>query len=229
MASSILKALLILSSLYLISTPTNAHNPSSSSSSYSRTQLSSLKSLCKTTPNPDHCLDAAKLSVSVNLPTNLISFVIHTLRTALSQGLKLSTLLSAAAGGRGLVEKQRGAVQDCTQLHQITRSALQKSISHITSGGNKIDDARTFLSAALTNRATCLEGLDSAAGPMKLPLLAALDATYAHVGNSLSILSRRGQLAPPGRRRLLGYPRWLSGEARRALQISVGSMTRARW
>lgn len=84
-------------------------------------------------------------------------------------------------------------MQDCKDLHQITISSLKKSVSRIntTSANSKhLADAKTFLSAALTNKATCLEGLDSSSGSLKSTLINTLSSTYEHVGNSLSMLSK---------------------------------------
>ncbi|GFP97630.1 probable pectinesterase/pectinesterase inhibitor 12 [Phtheirospermum japonicum] len=228
MASQLLNSLLLLSSLFLSST--NAHNSSLSSASSPtpplnstkslESHLYSLKSVCRTTPYPDHCFDTLKLSLSINISPNILNVLLQSLKAAFSQGLKLSDLFSNA-GRENLIEKQRGTLQDCTELHQITLSALQKSISRINSR-NKLSDARAFLSAALTNKVTCLEGLDSAHGPLKPALVDSLTSTYAHISNSLSLLPRPGSPAGGGggRRRLLGYPRWVSRKARRVLQSS---------
>lgn len=86
----------------------------------------------------------------------------------------------------------------------------------------KIADARAFLSAAMTNKITCLDGLDSSTGPMKSLLLDSMSGIYMQVSNSLSMLSKPGVQSVGGgnRRRLLGFPRWLSRRARRILQGS---------
>ncbi|KAL8492635.1 hypothetical protein ACS0TY_024000 [Phlomoides rotata] len=196
MASSIVKSLLLLS-LFVSSS-------NSSSSSSHELHLSSAKSLCNSTPYPDACFDSLKLSLSINISPTLLNLLLNSLSTAISQALKLSQLLSTTSN---LVEKQRGTIQDCTELHQITLSSLQKSISRINS--RKLADARALLSAALTNKITCLEGLNSASGSTKPTLVNSLISTYAHVSNSLSILSKQSRAGAGNRRRLLGFPRVL--------------------
>ncbi|KAL9153881.1 hypothetical protein ABFS82_10G076900 [Erythranthe guttata] len=220
--SPFMKSLLILSSLFL-----SALSSSSSSSSSQLINTSSVESIiCKSTPYPDACFDSLKLSLSINISPTIITLILQSLRTAISEGLKLTYLFSGAAAGPNLVEKQRGTVQDCVELHQITLNALQNSVARIsTSDPQKLADARAFLSAALTNKITCLEGLSSASGPIKSSLVNSLAITYTHVTNSLSILSKpggspRGSGGGNNRRRLLGYPRWLSRKARRVLQSS---------
>ncbi|KAF5187590.1 Pectinesterase [Thalictrum thalictroides] len=174
------------------------------------THLSSIRSVCKSTPFPDVCFDSLKLSVSININPNVITYVLQTLQLAISQAAKLSDVLSHV-GSSDIVEKQRGTIQDCVELHQITMSSLQRSMSRIRSGDSrKLSDAKTFLSAALTNKNTCLEGLDSASGPLKTSLVNSLISTYKHVGNSLSMLSSQSSSIPPlNRRRLMGFPTWI--------------------
>lgn len=221
MASTTFSLLLLLSSLFL-STASSALNNSSQP-----INLSSVKVICKSTPYPDACFDSLKLSLDINISPNIITFLLQSLRTALSEGLKLTYLFSNAGGGAGagtkLVEKQRGTVQDCSELHQITLASLRKSVERITisaADSRKLADARAFLSAALTNKITCLEGLDSASGPIKSSLVNSLASTYMHVSNSLSMLPRPGRGGGNKKRRLLGFPHWLSRKSRRVLQSS---------
>uniref|UniRef100_A0A5B7BVW0 Pectinesterase n=1 Tax=Davidia involucrata TaxID=16924 RepID=A0A5B7BVW0_DAVIN len=217
-SSNILKSFLLLCSFFFSST--SALNSSSSSTTTYDLQyshLSSIRSLCKSTPYPDVCFDSLKLSISINISPNILTYLLQSLQTALSEAGKLSNLFSNV-GGSNIIEKQRGSIQDCKDLHQITVSSLKKSMSRIQSAeSQKLTDARAFLSAALTNKNTCLEGLDSASGPLKPALVNSLITTYKHVSNSLSILSKPG--TPKGRR-LMGFPRWLPRKDRRILQSS---------
>lgn len=83
-----------------------------------------------------------------------------------------------------------------------------------------MSDARAFLSAALTNKNTCLEGLDSASGPLKPVLVNSLIEAYKHVSNSLSILAKSGSSRGSNhRRRLLrAAPAWVLRHHARFLQ-----------
>ncbi|KAK6236634.1 Pectinesterase [Theobroma cacao] len=213
MASSNPKLSVLLFTIFFSST--FALNTSSTTSLNSN--LSSIRSFCETTPYPDACFDSLKLSISINISPNILSYLLQTLQSALSEAGKLTNLFSN--GGRAnIVEKQRGTMKDCKDLHQITLSSLQKSVSRIRSGDSrKLADARAYLSAALTNKNTCLEGLDSASGPLKPILVKSLISTYKHVSNSLSMLPKSGSKKGHRNRRLLGFPSWLSRKARRIL------------
>nr|XP_023874715.1 probable pectinesterase/pectinesterase inhibitor 12 isoform X1 [Quercus suber] len=211
----ILKLFLLLSAISL--SRTWALNSSSSSSAtslqYSQS-LSSIKSICKTTPYPDVCFDSLKLSIgiSININPNIITYLLQTLKSAISESENLSNLFLDAGRHSNIIEKQRGTLQDCKEVHQITLSALQRSVSRIHDAPNnkqKLADARAYLSAALTNKNTCLEGLDSASGPLKPNLLNSIHDTYKHVSNSLSILS--SQNGHTNRRLMdMGVPTWIS-------------------
>ncbi|KAL8151616.1 hypothetical protein V2J09_021424 [Rumex salicifolius] len=187
-----------------------------SSISNSSSSSPTLSSICNSTPYPNHCLEASKLSLSITLPHSLLSALLRSLDAAIYDATKLSSLLSGAR----LVEARRGALQDCIDLQDVTLSALQRSSSLVKPGSDPkhLPVARAFLSAALTNRATCLEGLDSASGPLKPALVSSVLDAYKHVSNSLSLLSGPRQ-GPRSRRRTLGFPSW----ARRAIEIDLGS------
>lgn len=90
-----------------------------------------------------------------------------------------------------------------------------------SSNSKKLRDAKAYLSASLTNKNTCLEGLESASGPMKPTLVSSLTSTYKYVSNSLSALKSQVP-SPKGRknRRLLGVPAWISRRDRRILESS---------
>lgn len=144
------------------------------------------KSLCKTTPYPNDCLNTLKLTLSLNLPLNLLNFLLQSLQNALSEATKLSSIFDSTTHNN-LIEKQRGALQDCKELHQISVLSLKRSVSKVKS--SNITDARAFLSAALTNKETCLEGLASSYGPRKQLLVSSIINAYKHVSNSLSMLT----------------------------------------
>lgn len=147
------------------------------------------------------------------------------LQTALSEAGKLSNQFSNV--GHSVFEKQRGTVKDCQELQQITVSSVKKSVSLMNSSpapnsdhNNKLDDARAFLSAALTNKATCLEALDSASGPSKPVLVNSMANAYKHVSNALSVLSKQEGNIHRGRRLMGAPPSWLSKRDRHILQSS---------
>lgn len=198
--------------------------------------LSNVKSLCQSTPYPDVCFDSLKLSVSIDICPETTCYAVQTLKNAVAEADKVQTLLLSITGIT-IIEKQKGAIQDCKDLHQITLSSLQKSISRVQSSkSQKIEDAKAFLSAALTNKNTCLEGLESASGILKNTLINSLQNLHKIVTNGLSIISKLPtsqqnhtnrhllDLTPTTKSRSLAkrrhFPKWLSRKSRRILQSS---------
>ncbi|ESQ30523.1 hypothetical protein EUTSA_v10011371mg [Eutrema salsugineum] len=208
---------------FLLFTPSICSYSSLTSSNPSQI---SATSFCKNTPHPDACFHSLKLSLSINISPNILSFVLQTLKTAISEAGKLTDLLSGAGMDNKLFEGQRGSLQDCKDLHYITSSLLKRSLSKIQDGdkdSRKLADARAYLSAALTNKNTCFEGLESASGPLKTKLVTSFTTTYKHVSNSLSALPKQRKAYGSNKtknRRLLGFPDWVSQKDRRFLEDS---------
>ncbi|CAD6339973.1 unnamed protein product [Miscanthus lutarioriparius] len=174
--------------------------------------------ICHTTPHPVSCLTAvashlaaaaagAKMveasAVSVQLlPTNVLSVLLASLRGAELALSSLSPALSALsappaaspAGG----SLRRGAAQDCQELHAATLSSLSRSASLLAAPGEGLPAVRAHLAAALTNKATCLDGLAGASGPRIGGLLSSLDDAYEHVSNSLALVAGRGAVSAAG-------------------------------
>ncbi|KAK7411799.1 hypothetical protein VNO78_03240 [Psophocarpus tetragonolobus] len=132
----------------------------------------------------------------------------RSLQVSISETTKLLNLFNNV-GPSNITEKQRGAVQDCRELHQSTLAFLNRTLSGLSSSSINIIDANIYLSAALTNKNTCLEGLDSASGTMKPTLVKSVINTYKHVSNSLSILSNP-QMETPQYLSLMDDPKWPS-------------------
>nr|XP_010917366.1 probable pectinesterase/pectinesterase inhibitor 12 [Elaeis guineensis] len=225
MASPPLRLLSYLTSLLIFSFLLTATTSSSSNTSSSFSlNPNNLHSICQSTPYPISCLESQKLSISISINPSILTFALHSLQSAISAATKLSSLLSSTTPGPNLVESQKGSLQDCRDLHQITLSSLKKSATALTASGGNLADVRAYLSAALTNKATCLEGLAGARGSLKPSLVASWAASYEHVSNSLSLVASSGSPRPGGnRRRLLssgggGFPAWVSQRDRRLLQ-----------
>uniref|UniRef100_A0ACD6A602 Uncharacterized protein n=1 Tax=Avena sativa TaxID=4498 RepID=A0ACD6A602_AVESA len=164
--------------------------------------------ICHTTPHPASCvasaaahLDAAHIassSVAVALlPANILSVALASLRGALAAVSSLSPVLSSTLSAPSSTPLRRGAAQDCLELHAATLESLSRSASLLTSPGEGLPAVRAHLSAALTNKATCLDGLAGASGRGMDGLLSSLDDAYEHVSNSLSLVARRGGAGGP--------------------------------
>ncbi|XP_037457133.1 pectinesterase-like [Triticum dicoccoides] len=204
-------ALLISILVVLVATATTAQcRPQKDHGHAAKTAFSpiaTVHAICSTTPHPASCLasaavhlDAATahlLASSITaplLPASILSVALASLRGALSAVSSLSPVLSStlSAPSSSTTPLRRGAAQDCLELHDATLGSLSRSASLLASPGEGLPSVRAHLSAALTNKATCLDGLAGASGPRMDGLLASLDDAYEHVSNSLSLVARRG-------------------------------------
>ncbi|KAL5708614.1 pectinesterase [Ranunculus cassubicifolius] len=206
----------ILTLLLLLISSSNA-----SSSSSLDTNKPSIESICKSTIYPELCVSSLKLSITIPgiLDPTIITYLLQTLQLGISESTKLINLYSNLKPS-DIIEKQRGTIQDCKELQEITVSYLQKSVSKLQSGNSRDkSDANAYLSAALTNKNTCLEGLDSATGPFQKTAVSLLLTSSKYIANSLSMLSKsRPVVSNHLNRRLLGFPNWMSRKSRRILQ-----------
>ncbi|RWW46272.1 hypothetical protein BHE74_00047809 [Ensete ventricosum] len=224
MASALVTCLLVL--VILPSSKVSSSSSNASATTMTASSAKSIQALCQTTPYPAACLDSLKLSVSITIDPSVLSLALRSLQAAISEATKLSSLLSSAGHAGALVESQRSSLRDCRDLHQITAASLRRSAGLVEPDARKLADARAYLSAALTNRATCLEGLAGARGPLKDTLVDSWIASYAHVSNSLSLVTRSG--GRNGRRlsssyshrssQGRGFPAWVGRRERRLLQ-----------
>ncbi|KAJ1698646.1 hypothetical protein LUZ63_007158 [Rhynchospora breviuscula] len=226
--SSLLKLSLFFCFLFLLYTPTtstktktqtktNTNNKTTTNTLHNPT----FHSLCQSTPYPSACLSSMDLSIPLDLPTNILSLVLKSLLSAISSTTPLSHVLAAALHSPYLVETQRSSVQDCVDLHAATLYSLSHTSSLIKSGlpDKFLPDIRAHLSAALTNKVTCLEGLAGATGPMKNPLFSSLLSAYQPVSNALSLVPKAGKTKKQGRRLSVSdFPAWVPQRDHRLLQ-----------
>ncbi|CAN6470054.1 unnamed protein product [Victoria cruziana] len=171
--------------------------------------------------------------ITKNLPTTPLDPVVLALvKQVLQQAYTAAVKLNATVGtleSSGIVEKQKGTILDCKELHQITIDHLQYCITQTSS--QKVDKQviRIYLSATIANKETCLEGLSTASGAFKAVFIANLESLYQIISKALFVLSTGKTVTTAGttpnrRRRLMGisdgFPEWLSLKDRRLLQSS---------
>ncbi|XP_071708124.1 probable pectinesterase/pectinesterase inhibitor 12 [Rutidosis leptorrhynchoides] len=119
------------------------------------------------------------------------NLLLQSLNAAISEATKVLNLLSNT-NNNNIHEKQMGTIQDCNELYQITLSSLNESLVQLTPAPydpDNLADARDYLAAAATNADTCLEGLETAYGPLKQILVDTIIKANNHVTDSLSLLS----------------------------------------
>ncbi|XP_039048285.1 probable pectinesterase/pectinesterase inhibitor 40 [Hibiscus syriacus] len=125
------------------------------------------------------------------------------------------------------------AIKDCLELFDYTAAELKLVLSDLApkrlpvSKNNK-HDLQTFLSAAMTNQYTCLDGFARSDGHVRSIIKKGLHNISHHISNSLSILNKvhgvnksKPEAFTEHRRLKNGFPIWLSWKDRKLLQAPV--------
>ncbi|XP_062207108.1 pectinesterase-like [Phragmites australis] len=113
--------------------------------------------------------------------------------------------------------RQRAALADCVQLLDLARDRLADSAGAAVAP----DDARTLLSAVLTDYTTCMDGVD---GPLRDSVGAWLEPLKSLASASLAVLNAVGSV--DGSRDALAevvdaFPPWVPARDRALLEASV--------
>lgn len=132
---------------------------------------------------------------------------------------------------RSLNPQQRLAVTDCLQLLESTVDELKIAQSSISAGD--VHEIQTFLSAAMTNQDTCLDGLELAGNRfLSNRLKYGIDKISRMVGKSLAMTKKLPKIEeekPVVQEEALerygiirdGFPTWVSREDRRYLNDPI--------
>ncbi|KAL5698593.1 pectinesterase [Ranunculus cassubicifolius] len=218
---------------------TLANKNESSNKSDQTSSAESIKAVCSVTQYPNSCLTS--LSSSVNGSTKLtpVQLIKLAMDVALQELSKLSnvpdTLMSRT--NDPLAKK---ALENCKYLFQDSVDQLNASIASMDVGSldlllsaTTIDNVKTWISTAITNQETCLDGLDE---PQKKDLLEemkkVMQISTEFTSNSLAIVSKimkvLKDLNIPSHRKLLAigsgreqqseFPTWVNSADRRLLQ-----------
>ncbi|XP_045819192.1 probable pectinesterase/pectinesterase inhibitor 61 [Trifolium pratense] len=171
----------------------------------------------------------------------------------ISKALFASSGLSYAVSN----SRVRAAYEDCLELMDESMDSIRMSMDSLTTMSSTLsrddepsnaagsEDVMTWLSAALTNQDTCMEGFEDISGTVKDQMVNNLKDLSELVSNSLAIFSGSGDFDLTGvpiqnKRRLLGiekqdnddvvgdisreFPKWLRKRDRRLLSLPVSEI-----
>ncbi|PPS20182.1 hypothetical protein GOBAR_AA00384 [Gossypium barbadense] len=189
---------------------------------------------CEGTLYPDLCV--ATVSILPNLASrslpDLISAILNQTMdevrlscancTEIEKGLKSNTTLEWAA------------INDCIELFNHTLAELRVALAELNPKrvrfSRNYHKIKTFLSAAMTNQYTCLDGFHGSKGKTKYVIKEALHNISHHISNSLAMMlnkfpgvneSKPVEVFPEYGRRRRYFPAWLSLKDRKLLQAPV--------
>ena len=130
-----------------------------------------IKSSCKVTRYPQLCVTSLS-SYAGSLKPTLSDLVKAAMNVSLVEGRTVSVWaadLEKKGTTTTMSERERAALHDCIQNFNDTVEEIQKSLSDMEQlkRGNlnpQMNDMQTFMSAALTDQDSCLNGFQAAAG-----------------------------------------------------------------
>ncbi|XP_008809854.2 pectinesterase-like [Phoenix dactylifera] len=182
-----------------------------------------------TTPNPSHlCANSpspapcnAVISTALSAlgrrskpdPVQVLQTILHQSLLQIDSFLTVADNFHRPIDGTGSI--QRSALADCIHLMDLSRDLLRDSASAISA--EAYTEARTWLSAALTNHVTCSDGLTRPIGPL---MEAHLESLTALASASLAVLSAVSPSDGDAIERVRRFPSWLTVKDRKLLESS---------
>ncbi|XP_010542351.1 PREDICTED: pectinesterase 1 [Tarenaya hassleriana] len=203
------------------------------------TPAASLRTVCSVTRYPASCISSISKLPSSNTTDPEVLFRLS-LTVVVNELASLSDLPERLAGETG-DDRIKSAIRVCGDLIEEAIDRLNDSVSAMDVGdgqqilnSSKIEDLKTWLSAAVTDYDTCFDALDELAfnkteyanSTIVNSLKSAMKNSTEFTSNSLAIVSKilkaLGDLGIPihGRRLLAGdgFPAWVGQAERRLLQ-----------
>ncbi|KAH9306464.1 hypothetical protein KI387_010868, partial [Taxus chinensis] len=190
---------------------------------------------CKAAADPQVCVSnlAGLPGLPDLIPTQLLNLAV---RAAMGV-IKRASAMATGLAGRAAPGLEQSALQDCTELLDVTADHLGEALRFLLSldfaaHNFEASSVQTFLSAGLTNQDTCIDGMSGTNGVVKSQLQSTVQQISHSMGSALAVfktISDLGHVKSPNQgRRLLSehdrskdeFPAWFSAGDRRLLQSS---------
>ncbi|KAK8565499.1 hypothetical protein V6N13_020601 [Hibiscus sabdariffa] len=230
--SRTLLLLLPISSLILVFLSTKSPKATRFQHLHVHNHLRIAHSACEGTLYPDLCvstISALPDLASKSLP-ELIQATLN--QTMYEVRLSSSNCTSIEKKLKSYNALEEAAIKDCRELFDDTLEELRVALADLApkklAVSKNYHDLQTFLSAAITNQYTCLDGFSRSKGNVRNIIKKGLHNISHHVSNSLVMLnkvpgvnkSKSGAFPQHGRLKN-GFPSWLSRRDRRLVEASV--------
>ncbi|KAI3920685.1 hypothetical protein MKW92_021046 [Papaver armeniacum] len=230
----------------LIRKKTTESSSSPSAAAKPLTLSQSIKAVCSVTQYPDSCFASisSMYNGSSNNPVDPKELFLLSLKSAVKELSGLTSLPDDIISGKinGVDRRVENALLDCKSLFDDAIDELNSSISSITNGGHdqdllstgKIENIKTWLSSAITDQETCLDGLTemNTSTPIHDRVESAMKNSTEFTSNSLAIVAKilpmLEKFKIPIHRQLMGhkqhrfisakrFPEWVHPRDRRLL------------
>jgi len=158
-------------------------------SSHNRIRSSDLvRKVCNSTSHQDLCMSAFQPCTG-HLQANMSELARIAVEVSRDEAIRVTQF--AMDLNRKAVGKNLGAIEDCRKLLIDTVDQLNSSVSVLGEQGwkQRIADLRTWLSAALTNPSSCVEGFEDVGVSMDENMKQKVERVTDLVSNALAIVS----------------------------------------
>ncbi|KAL6010502.1 hypothetical protein ACLOJK_000935 [Asimina triloba] len=227
-AAAILVAIIVVA---VVGSVVNKNKGSDSAKSNPSSTSSALKAVCNVTQYEDACLSSLLPVQDSSGDADPEEIFKLSLRVAIDELNRISALpdrLAAGTSDAGLKQ----ALADCKGLFDDAVEQLNNSLSSMQPGQDskmlsetKLDDIRTWISAAATDQESCLDGLAEFSPELQIQMQREIRNSTEFTSNSLAIATKiiavLQKLDIPMHRKLLSterIPTWVSSKDRKLLQ-----------
>ncbi|GFZ12100.1 hypothetical protein Acr_23g0004850 [Actinidia rufa] len=172
----------------------SATEPPDEFPSLSSNPTESLRVVCSVTQFPDSCLSSLNNTCTLSKadPERIFNL---SLRVAMDELRNLSSLPKTLIS-KSNDPRSESALNDCADLFGDSLSQLGESAAAMEVGPGekmlteeKIGDLKTWISGAMTNLETCVDGLEEMGSTVLDEVKAKLQKSKEYISNSLAILS----------------------------------------
>lgn len=179
----------------------------SSSSSAFNSATRSIQLVCNVTRYPESCFSTLSTINTQSKPDPEFLFSLS-LQAAIRELSKLQSLPDSLSS-RASDPRTQSALNDCRSLFVDAFDRLNQSVAEAkgqvaSSQGVKISDINTWISAAMTDQETCLDGLEEVGSRVLDEVKAKVHASKVCLSNSLAILTNIKNLVEKFRRPVSG-------------------------
>ncbi|MCD7457157.1 hypothetical protein HAX54_034363 [Datura stramonium] len=178
----------------------HASNPEGRTPLVSSNSADSLKTVCAVTQHPGSCFDSISSlnsSASKPDPEHFLNLSLQATVRELTNVSSLPKTLISKVNDPGTVS----ALKDCISLFDDALSQLNQSAELLNVGPGedaltvmKVKNMQTWVSAAMTDQDTCLEGLNEMGSPLLGEVKARVQNAKEYMSNTLAILSNMPSL-----------------------------------
>ncbi|KAE8667096.1 hypothetical protein F3Y22_tig00112452pilonHSYRG00066 [Hibiscus syriacus] len=150
-----------------------------------------VRSSCVNASYPSLCFRTlSSYSGPANTPRDLAQAAV---KVSLSRARKVSTFLRTRVTGKG--KRERVALSDCVEQISESMEELSKTLRELKhlrgeTFGFQMSNAQTWVSAALTNEDTCLDGFEGVDGNVKSDVKRKITNVAKVTSNALYMINR---------------------------------------